>query len=198
MSDETTEVSDVSTSRFTRRNALKAGVAAGVGVAAWSGATITSMGGTPAFATPGCTGIIHIDLSGGCRNTDQASTCNPGTFRFHTLNTPPSGFMLTNNPGEGTCCDVVQANMPVLSWTTKNLTCTTHVELWINGLSACANRSGTLIQNAVQTEVGGPTGGSVTIDMGCFTYINGNSAPSPSFWTIYANCASNGAPSGCL
>jgi hypothetical protein len=202
MSDASVEGSDsVATGSFSRRNALKVGAAAGVGIAAWSGASITSLGGTPAYAAAaGCTGVIKLDLSGGCRNTDQSSGCSPaGEFRYHTLNTVAAPFSLANNPAEGTCCQTVAANQPVLSWSTPNLTCKTHVELWDGGNSKCVNRTGVLLVNAVKEGVGGPSGGNVTIDMSCFQFTNGNKTPGgDTFWQIYANCASNGAPEGCL
>ena len=47
---------------LSRRTALKAGVAAGVGAVAWSGMSITSLGGTPAYAA-GCTGVITSSSS---------------------------------------------------------------------------------------------------------------------------------------
>jgi hypothetical protein len=144
MSDEAVETTDsAEKGSFSRRNALKAGVAVGVGAAAWSGATITSLGGTPAFAGTGCTGVIHVDLSGGCRNTDQGVPCpGGGDFRYHTLNTVSSPFSLANNPAEGTCCDAVTPQ-PVLSWTTPNVTCVVHIQIYDGGLNACRNQTGT-------------------------------------------------------
>jgi hypothetical protein len=200
MSESIDQIESDASGSFSRRNALKAGVAVGVGAVAWSGATITSLGGTPAFAVAGCTGVITIDLSGGCQNTDQSSGCSPaGEFRYHTLHTVSPPFSLANNPAEGTCCQTVAANKPVLSWTTPNLTCTAHVELWDGGLSKCRNSTGTLLVNDHQTTVGGPGGGSVTINMTCFQFTNGNKTPGgDTFWKIYANCASNGAPESCL
>ena len=52
MSDQLHDnTSDSSTAGgLSRRNALKAGVAVGVGAIAWSGPTITSLGGTPVYA----------------------------------------------------------------------------------------------------------------------------------------------------
>jgi hypothetical protein len=39
----------------------------------------------------------------------------------------------------------------------------------------------------------------VTINMTCFQFTNGNGTPGgDTFWKIYANCASNGAPESCL
>ena len=84
MSDESTELVDdksAASSGLSRRNALKAGAAAGVGAIVWSGVSITSLGGTPAYGLAGCTGVINLDLGGGCRNTDQGngSDCTPTT-----------------------------------------------------------------------------------------------------------------------
>ena len=89
-----------------RRAALKAGVGIGVGLVAWSGPTITSLGGTPAYAQ-GCTFVVRVNLSGGCRNTDQSSGCPAGQpFRYHTLVSAglPAGYAVTNPIAEGTCC----------------------------------------------------------------------------------------------
>jgi len=60
-----------------RRSALKLGVGAGVGLVAWSGPTITSLGGTPAYAA-GCTFAIQFDVTG-CRNTAQANCGGDGS-----------------------------------------------------------------------------------------------------------------------
>jgi hypothetical protein len=91
-------------SALSRRAALRAGVAAGVGVAVWSGATITSFGGTPAYAAA-CTGAIPpVNVSGGCRNTTQASGCDP--FGYQPFDFPNvSGYELSNAPNN-TCCNV--------------------------------------------------------------------------------------------
>jgi len=53
-----------------RRRALKIGVGAGIGLAAWSGGSITSLGGTPAYAA-GCTFAIQIEMSNGCQPVDR-------------------------------------------------------------------------------------------------------------------------------
>lgn len=56
-----------------RRQALKAGIGVGVGLVAWSGPTITSMGGTPAYAAT-CTNFT-VNQSVIDRNTTQAAPC---------------------------------------------------------------------------------------------------------------------------
>ena len=104
MRDETFDVTRESTGGLSRRTALRAGVAAGVGVAAWSGASITSFGGTPAYAA-GCTGAIPpVDISGGCRNTTQASGCNPFGYQPEVFN-PPAGYAL-DSIGNNVCCNL--------------------------------------------------------------------------------------------
>jgi hypothetical protein len=73
---------------ISRRRALQAGVGAGVGLVAWSGASITSLGGTPAYAAQ-CTFVISFFLEND-RNTDQSAGCTPGDeygdFGWHHFN----------------------------------------------------------------------------------------------------------------
>jgi hypothetical protein len=194
VSDEVVEIAEPKDERgLSRRNALKAGVAVGVGVAAWSGASITSLGGTPAYAQ-GCTAVTLLNLSGKCRNTDQASNCNTGVpFRYHTLNSVSLPFILENNPPEGTCCDTPTGE-PILHWLTSNLTCVAHTEVWA-GLQACKDRGPGLPEfqgTFVGTISGTGSGSGVHIPMGC-----GTAAPN-SFYTIFALCGSTGSPPGCF
>lgn len=60
--------------RIGRRGVLKGAVATGVGVAAWSAPSITSLGGTPVYAGV-CTQPIFT-FEAGYRNTDCGG-CNP-------------------------------------------------------------------------------------------------------------------------
>lgn len=66
---------DASGSGIDRRNLLKGAVAAGVGVAAWSAPSITSLGGTPVYAA-NCTGPVLTYFLGE-RNT--SCDCTTGT-----------------------------------------------------------------------------------------------------------------------
>ena len=88
----------------TRRAAVKAGVGAGVGLLAWSGPTVTSLGGTPAYAA-GCTFATRTNISGGCRNLDYGGgpECD---FRYHAIvfSTLPPGYEIANPIIEGSCC----------------------------------------------------------------------------------------------
>lgn len=89
---------------LSRRTALKAGVAAGVGAVAWTGPTISSLGGTPAYAMACTVGsVCIIDFAGGCRNTDQGQGAD---FGYHALELAglPTGFTVTNPIPEGTDC----------------------------------------------------------------------------------------------
>ena len=89
-----------------RRAVLRAGVGVGVGLVAWSGPTITSLGGTPAYAA-GCTFVTRTDISGGCRNLDYGSggDCD---FRYHAIifSTLPPGHEVLNPIIEGACCGI--------------------------------------------------------------------------------------------
>jgi len=189
MSDEVTRsTQSEGNAGFSRRNALKAGVAAGVGVAAWSGATITSLGGTPAYAV-NCTTVVKIDLSGGCRNTDQGTPCPSGDpFRFHPLKDVnlPDGFDVTNNIAEGACCNVPSGSDPIFTFP-AGLTCT--VFLTFANPPSCA----TLQQPAIQLAPP-DSDGELTINLQCGPLpINPNTQ-----YTIFAQCATTGADPSCL
>lgn len=127
---------------FSRRNALKLGVAAGVGAVAWSGLSITSLGSTPVYAAQ-CTFAIDRRISGGDRNTDQSDGCRnyggqSGTgFGYHELSVfsnMPSGFSIfnleTNAPGGwGSQVCSTQANPYDLTLTyPSNLDCKIQVQ----------------------------------------------------------------------
>jgi len=76
MTNEALETQDES--RISRRNALKAAVGVGVGAVAWTGPTITSIRGTPAYAVA-CTNFtfkfVITDM-----NTSSASDCSTFTY----------------------------------------------------------------------------------------------------------------------
>lgn len=88
MSDRVDE--SLSESGASRRRALKAGVGAGVGVVAWSGATITSLGGTPAYATV-CTDF-SVNQFAENRNTNQGGGCNPFRYQDDSGITLPANY----------------------------------------------------------------------------------------------------------
>ena len=172
-----------------RRSALKIGLGAGVGVAAWSGATITSLGGTPAYAS-GCTFIIKLDLSGGCRNTDQASGAE---FGYHELKSTglPTGYSLTTNISEGTACNAPLAQRtPVLTFP-AGITCKVTVRF-------------ALPPDCTGTEVFEYVAGTgispLAFPLTCTTLpaTGPNKFPSQTQYTIVAKCNTTGASVICL
>jgi hypothetical protein len=99
-----------------RRNVLKAGVAVGVGAVAWSGPTITSLGGTPAYAAT-CTqvAVLSVDL---IRDTNTNKSCTVGGYKYLTYqanlteNVPPE-YKLNISDVLGQCANVGR----VITWT---------------------------------------------------------------------------------
>ena len=183
----TDEIEQDGTKGWSRRQALKAGVAAGVGVAAWSGATITSLGGTPAYAA-GCTFAQQFDLVD-CRNTDQgAGGCAP-KFRYHELKDfgLPTGFAVTNNIPEGTCCNT--STVPLVSFP-SGLSC--EVRLVIADPNGNCNTG--IVGSVV---LGGPTQVSpIPIDFKCPGETNFTFAIHPSDkYRITVRCVTTGSES---
>jgi hypothetical protein len=187
MSDESIE--SVAKRSVSRRTALRTGAAVGVGLAAWSssGASITSLGGTPAYAA-GCTFTTHLNLGSPCRNTDQGNCSAP--FRYHTLSliSPPAGFSLSNPVAEGTCCDQVTPS-PVLTFP-AHLTCKVTVLFGTTG--NCIPITGATF-TYTSTSTSSP--GTLTIPLSCY---GGSGYPSNTFYTITAACVSSNAPPECL
>lgn len=174
---------EMSSSSLGRRAALKAGVGAGVGLIAWSGPTITSLGGTPAYAI-GCTFVVNIDLSEGCRNTTQA---NPDPYSYQPINLQPNvdGYVVASTLGNNDSCAsgaVATVTPPsgiecqaVISFATNNNNCN-------NGNFAVGQ----------YTFAPNPDG-SVTIPLDCYAGVGANT-----FYTIEVNCNTIGAPVECL
>jgi hypothetical protein len=191
MTDEVTRGSESGDgSGFSRRNALKAGVAAGVGVAAWSGATITSLGGTPAYAA-GCTFVVKLDLSNGCRNTDNASTCaSPPSgfirFRYHTLKSTgfPAGYTLTQNIGEGTCC--TDANNTAVLTFPAGITCVARVGFF--------NPPQCSLPEIQGFNIGSSSTGTLNMTFSCPPSDVGSNDQ----YTVVATCSTTGAPQECF
>jgi len=196
MSDETIERPEaVPSGSFSRRNALKAGAAVGVGATVWSGVSITSLGGTPAYAA-GCTGVLNIPLDEGCRNTSQPSGCQVPLYAWHPLKTdvtppgyPAGSFTITNNVGENECCTsnrVVQLNVP----SNLNLQCDVFVDFYANN-----GDCGHLQQRVSRTSLtsGAQPGPTINLTMGCLP-----NASTSTHYNIFALCASINAPTECV
>lgn len=81
------EVDDASESaRLSRRRALKAGAALGVGVTAWAGPQIGRMGATPAYAAA-CTVPFSTVKFGACESSKCPDECDSGTEKYIKLTT---------------------------------------------------------------------------------------------------------------
>ena len=154
---ESVETSEASSAGMDRRSVLRAAVAAGVGVAVWSSPSITSIGGTPAYADMCTAG--HQDYALGSRNTDcscgKPNTATGKLVRYKDLHTPcagdgsafPGTWALTDGPGgtpvgnNGTCPknpeDGDQNAGISASPTNTNLYCKSVVRLWQGG--SCGN-----------------------------------------------------------
>jgi hypothetical protein len=112
MNEQSNIRAEESSSGTSRRTALKLGLGAGVGLAAWSGPTITSLGGTPAYALA-CTFATSYDLTG-CRNTAQANCSNDGStiaylpFDLDEINSV-DGYFADDNMTNSIYCNGVTA-----------------------------------------------------------------------------------------
>jgi hypothetical protein len=192
-------------SGLSRRAALKAGVAVGVGAAAWSGVSITSLGGTPAYAN-GCTGTITFLLSAPCRNTDNASTCDGKILRWHELEPQlPDNFSIDNPiPNSGTCCEdehTAFLNFP------EGLTCAVNIKLFEK--NACGPGDDLVFEinfgpSSAPEMPPGP--GELAMNFRCplvTEYTAGHvdefpDVPPDSFYTITASCITTGADPSCF
>jgi hypothetical protein len=134
MSDQDHDTnSDQQSGGWSRRNVLKAGVGVGVGVAAWSGPTITSLGGTPVYAV-GCTFAIDRRISGDDRNTDQGNSCvSQGGFGYHELpvfSNMPAGFSMSPNGWNSKVCSTVATPFLLTLTYPSSLKCEIQVEMY--------------------------------------------------------------------
>lgn len=105
-----------------RRKVLKAGVAVGVGVVAWSGPTISSIGGTPAYAAV-CTqpAVQQFDLADDT-NVDLRDLCDIGGNQYvwwqDNFGTPtlPAGYTIDLSQFSGECSNIPRP----ISWTSPS------------------------------------------------------------------------------
>lgn len=163
-----------------RRSALKLGVGMGVGAAAWSGGSITSLGGTPAYAA-GCTFVVDLTLSG-CRNTNRGG---PSQFRYTGLSTGslPAGYQLRNPIPRNTACSSNWVSRLVFP---AGLTCQATLRFNLPPSCRGANQ-GTLTY--------GPSSSSpLRITFRC---LPGRFRPNTEY-SLVASCNTTGAPLSCL
>jgi len=208
MADETNAVeSAAERGGLSRRAALKAGVATGVGIAAWSGVTITSLGGTPAYAAA-CTNASVFPLAN-CRNTDQgkcAGSSHIDLLAYHPLDTPfppGSGFSLTGNvtDSSGVCCTafpLTEAN-PVFHFDNTKYKCLVRFKIYSSNSNCTANGTAGLDYNFVYPTNAVPsTTGSIEINLACPPQGGtGGKNMANDFWSIIVICNSLSAPDEC-
>lgn len=171
-----------------RRTALKAGIATGVGVVAWSAPTITSLGGTPAYAL-GCTFVQVFSVTGGCRNTTQQTGCT-GKFSFQPLQDAPAGFAFQTNVGSNVCCE--NGGTAILT-IPADLTCRAVFAAYPKNAPNCKEDFGAYNSNTTTS-----VGTSLSIPLTCLGLVNGGPQVSSIFYSITVTCNSIGAPDNCL
>jgi len=173
----------------TRRNALKLGVGAGVGVAAWAGGSITSLGATPVYAA-GCTFVVDFNLRPTCRRLANAN--GDALYRYRNLRNSdlPTGYSIDNaNPAVGLDrrCDqgwVATLNFPA------GITCQVRL---VVGPPAC---TGPVNGTQASFLFGPSSSGTLAIQHPpCITLVNGDTRPR---YSITASCNTSGAPISCL
>jgi len=190
-------------SGISRRRALQAGVAGGVGLIAWSGASITSLGGTPAYAA-GCTNFT-LNFSVTDMSTNQSSGC--ATFTYN--NSPPLDVKVKNyefnvpNGGNFACADAPAC----FSFThPADETCTITIRVHRNHYADT-----TVIFGATTTSTSGttptpfclPAGGgtspaySTQDPSGHFNAAFLGDNVSPTFWSVFVQCVKT-SQAGCL
>jgi hypothetical protein len=170
-----------------RRAALKAGVGVGVGLAAWSGPTITSLGGTPAYAA-GCTFAVFFDLSGGCRNVDNSAGCD---FRYHSLVLAglPPGYSIAPNIPEGTCCGTFTSTLTFPAGMECQVTITFFRTAVADPQGGCTG-----LTVSLRYPPTGPSASPVAINYGCLPFDPATNT----VYTIVLACNTAGAPPECL
>jgi hypothetical protein len=168
-----------------RRTVLKAGVATGVGLVAWSVPSITSLGGTPVYAA-GCTFVQNFKVAN-CRNTTRQTCGETIPFSYQPLDAPISGFSWATNVGN-TCCNnggFAKLNIPA------GLECKATVSIYPKN-GDCT--SGTNATQSVDTPV---QRGQLTIPLDCLGLVKSQVVAS-SQYDVQIKCNSIDAPPECL
>ncbi len=119
------EESEVVTSAISRRNALKAAAAVGVGAAAFAGPQIGVLGAAPAYAAH-CSPGKFTTTDGEDRNTDCGGGCQPH-FRTHGATLTQGG--ITATIPNAVCTDVVT---PTITGIPAGTTCQVQLGIYEN------------------------------------------------------------------
>ena len=196
-------MTDITNSTISRRRALQAGVGAGVGLVAWSGASITSMGGTPAYAAA-CTNFT-LNFSVTDMSTNQSSGC--ATFTYN--NSPPLDVKVKDyefnvpNGGNFACADAPACySFEFPSDETCTITIRVHRNHYadttvIFGATTTATGGGGLLNFCLPAGGGpAPTYGT-QVPAGAFSPAFLGDNVSPTFWSVFVQCIKT-SQAGCL
>ena len=150
--------------RLSRRNALKAGAALGVGAAVLAGPQSGRLGSTPAYAAA-CS-QPWVNQGSDCLSTSCPDACTSGTkyidyADFTVANATSTGGCAT--PGAGTTATLTA---PPAGYAQ----CRINVEVWETGKSDCERRTGNLLASA---STPGVVSGVVTLPpVACASFAN--------------------------
>ena len=198
---ESVETTEASSAGMDRRSVLKAAVAAGVGVAVWSSPSITSIGGTPAYAYM-CTGGKTSHFLGQ-RNTscDCYGPYPGGTGKYVQYKWPatsdcgtPTGILPVsvsfNFGNNGECAPTTYKQSAegdaavTLGSNGSGLSCKIHIDV-------VSSSCGTTVLGSADTAIIGPGGG--TAPMPAIACASGAGWPSNIFLKVYLECAADEA-----
>jgi len=196
MSDETIDVESAENGGMSRRAALRAGVAVGVGAAVWSGVSITSLGGTPAYAV-GCTGARTFTIN----KCDSADSRSGTQFAYQGMQATgdPNFFVSNPPPSTGTDCEDFAALNTAFVFPT-GFECRLVVRFFNGGKSVCAAFPDKGVTHTHYLPVDGSPNtfdqtSPLEIDLACYEAdIGGNNW----FYSIEAQCRTIGSPPDCV
>lgn len=156
----TTVDQDETQARISRRNALKAGAALGVGAAAFAGPQIGVLGTTPAYAAA-CSQPWVVVGQAGCTNTSCPAECNQGTAKFvsYKAQTVTGSNGATANATAG-CGGTATATITAPSTTGQ---CRVRVKAYQGNPQCVANGAAGLLSEVVSASVAGGTSGTVVV-----------------------------------
>ncbi len=178
---------------LSRRRALQAGVGAGVGLVAWSGATITSIHGTPAYAAV-CTQFTYQFES-----TDMSTNQSSGCATFSYNNSPPlavkAGAYDWTVPGGGNfACADSAANCYTFTFPATDkcrLTIKVHKNKYRDSTVVFGKTTDVTSDDGV-LEFCLPSAPFSAEFMALF-----NASPANTFWSVFITCISENSGSGC-
>lgn len=142
-------------SSISRRNALKAGVATGVGAAAFAGPQIGMLGMTPAYADTCSANWVTIASSTDCQNV--SCNCPNSTVNYKEYSLAGGGAtaeVTRTGSGQGSGCGSLNTTNEdgeaLVSLDLTNVTgyaqCRVTFIFYVNGNSACTNGTGPTVE----------------------------------------------------